>query len=418
MATHKIIVLALGSDGDVNPMLAIARHLVSLGQDVEFLANGYFAAKVEAEGLKFFPVGDAAMYERALQDSEVWDAWRGFSAIWRVLFESIPVTYQVLNERLTPGSIVVGTSLAHAARVTQELTGVKLATVHLQPTAVISAYTPPVGPGGAIPDNFPLLIKRAYVELLDTFLIDRACRSDINAFRGQFGLPPVKNVFTRWTHSPDLVIMAWPEWFAPPQPDWPQYSICTGFPLYHHPSSTALSQATLDFINSGSPPVVFTAGSAMAQSADHFRCALEALDGQPIRGVFVSRYDDQIPERLPANIHHTRYEPFDMLFQHAAAVQHHGGIGTSVQSLLAAKPQLIVPYAHDQFDNASRFERLNVAKETRLNRPADWRRKLKILLSDDSINNACLMARERLLIAEDPLQSIGAAIMRLAGEDT
>jgi UDP:flavonoid glycosyltransferase YjiC (YdhE family) len=45
----------------------------------------------------------------------------------------------------------------------------------------------------------------------------------------------------------------------------------------------------------------------------------------------------------------------------AAAFVHHGGIGTTAQALAAGVPQLIMPLAHDQPDNASRARDLGVA---------------------------------------------------------
>ncbi|MBL0184408.1 MAG: glycosyltransferase [Candidatus Obscuribacter sp.] len=49
----KIIVIALGSDGDINPMIEISLVLKARGHEVEFLANGHFAKRVKAAGLTF-----------------------------------------------------------------------------------------------------------------------------------------------------------------------------------------------------------------------------------------------------------------------------------------------------------------------------------------------------------------------------
>ena len=56
------------------------------------------------------------------------------------------------------------------------------------------------------------------------------------------------------------------------------------------------------------------------------------------------------------------YASYTALFPRAAAVVHQGGIGTTAQALRAGKPMLVVPYAHDQPDNAFRVERLGVAR--------------------------------------------------------
>jgi len=65
---------------------------------------------------------------------------------------------------------------------------------------------------------------------------------------------------------------------------------------------------------------------------------------------------------LPASICVTEYAPYTALFPRAAMVVHQGGVGTVAQSLRAGKPMLIMPYSHDQPDNARRMRRLGVAR--------------------------------------------------------
>jgi rhamnosyltransferase subunit B len=172
-----------------------------------------------------------------------------------------------------------------------------------------------------------------------------------------------------------------------------------------------LTEATKSFIQAGAPPVVFTAGSAMAQSAEHFRCAVEAVRGQEMRAILVSKFKDQIPDNLPPNVYHATYEPFDQLCPLAAAVQHHGGIGTSIQCLTAGKPQLVVPFAHDQFDNALRLQKLQVAQTSRANQPVEWRRKLQYLTSHADVAQACAATRELILADHDFQARVARAIL-------
>lgn len=410
---RKIIVLALGSDGDINPMIAIARVLQGQGHEVEFLASAYFEEKVQAAQLQFVGIGDRSQYEKALLNKDVWHPYFAFKSMWKILNEALPLTYDVLKSRYSPGDLLVGTSLAFAARMLQEQTGAKYATVHLQPSITISAYSPPVGPPGALPKGMPLALKQFYINMLDMFLLDAACRRDLNDFRTKIGLPPTKNVFTKWIHSPDLVIMAWPEWFAPPQPDWPPNSFCTDFPIFEHKEIAEISQETAEFLNAGAPPIVFTAGSAMAQGAEHFKCATETLRNHLLRGIFVCKFRDMLPVKLPPNIHHSLYEPFDKLFPLASAIQHHGGIGTSIQAMRAGKPQLVTPFAHDQFDNAFRLEELGIAKTAKGNNPDVWRHKLTEMIGSKNTQGACESIKNRMLSNPDPIDQIARKILSL-----
>ncbi len=54
--------------------------------------------------------------------------------------------------------------------------------------------------------------------------------------------------------------------------------------------------------------------------------------------------------------------PHQLLFPRAAVVVHQVGIGTTGQALRAGHPMLVVPHAHDQFDNAFRVAKLGVAR--------------------------------------------------------
>lgn len=54
------------------------------------------------------------------------------------------------------------------------------------------------------------------------------------------------------------------------------------------------------------------------------------------------------------------YAPHSAVFPHAAAIVHHGGIGTTGQALGAGRPQIVVPHFGVQFDNAARLEAAGV----------------------------------------------------------
>ena len=73
----------------------------------------------------------------------------------------------------------------------------------------------------------------------------------------------------------------------------------------------------------------------------------------------------RVPEQqpaLPAGIRAFQYLPYSAVFPHAAAIVHQAGVGTLAQALSAGRPQLIVPVAFDQPDNARRAVKLGVAR--------------------------------------------------------
>jgi UDP:flavonoid glycosyltransferase YjiC (YdhE family) len=56
-----------------------------------------------------------------------------------------------------------------------------------------------------------------------------------------------------------------------------------------------------------------------------------------------------------------RYAPYSKLFPRASLIVHQGGVGTTAQAMRAGRPMLVMPYSHDQPDNARRMRRLGVA---------------------------------------------------------
>ena len=105
----------------------------------------------------------------------------------------------------------------------------------------------------------------------------------------------------------------------------------------------------------------------------------------------MTRYPEQLPKDPGDHARHEAYVPFSRVFPRCAAVVHHGGIGTCGQALAAGVPQLTMPLAFDQPDNATRLERLGVAlwvrpKKFRGERVAS---QLAALLGDERILGRC-----------------------------
>jgi rhamnosyltransferase subunit B len=72
--------------------------------------------------------------------------------------------------------------------------------------------------------------------------------------------------------------------------------------------------------------------------------------------------ENQLTQPLPSSILVAAYAPHELLFPRGAAMVHHGGVGTTGQALRSGRPMIVVPFAHDQPDNAYRVHRLGVAR--------------------------------------------------------
>jgi rhamnosyltransferase subunit B len=122
-----------------------------------------------------------------------------------------------------------------------------------------------------------------------------------------------------------------------------------------------------------------------------------------------------LPPDLPPSIFWQDYVPLRRLLPQVAALVHHGGIGTTAEALRAGTPQLVVPLAHDQFDNAARVAALGVGAGLHAARLSEERlvRALRGI-----VGNAAMAARCKAIAArfagEQPLPGLCARLEALA----
>jgi rhamnosyltransferase subunit B len=237
----------------------------------------------------------------------------------------------------------------------------------------------------------------------------------LNQWRGELGLPRVKRI-TEWWSSRFGILCMFPEWYAMPQPDWPGNGMQSDFPLWNHSTNTQLTPEIEAFLKRGSPPVVFTPGSANVHGRPFFEAALHACHTLGQRGIFLTQYSEQIPANLPDSVAHFAYVPLDHLLSRAAAFVHHGGVGSMSQAMFAGIPQVMMPLAHDQFDNAARVRKLGIGDAIPAPRFTGPRLvdALKRLLDSAPVAAKCRAVADRLSCRDGLRRSADAVEQRLA----
>jgi UDP:flavonoid glycosyltransferase YjiC (YdhE family) len=366
---------------------------------VLFATNPYFEAAVRDAGLAFTGVGSAEKYRHRMNDPTLWQFGKGFQVLFSDMIENMRPLYDTIRARSVPDrTVVVSPTSGLGARLANEKLGVPLVNVQLQPIAFRSLHEQP---GLALPARLRSLLpplRRAWLRVLDRRLLDPQVGPALNALRAELGLPPVARIFNGWAFSPDLIVGLFPDWFAPPPRDWPAQLRLTGFPLTDAGDESALSSELTRFLGDGAPPIVFTFGTAMQFAGTFFATSLEVCRRLKARAVLVTRFRDQLPTTLPDGVLHVEYAPFSALLPRAAAIVHHGGIGTLAQAMRAGIPQLITPMNFDQPDNAIRVVRLGVADRIGLRKyePTVAAKKLARLLASPDVGAQCRAMAQRL----------------------
>ncbi|HEX3035414.1 MAG TPA: nucleotide disphospho-sugar-binding domain-containing protein [Thermodesulfobacteriota bacterium] len=362
--------VTIGSAGDVYPFVGLGIELKQRDHLVTVITNPYFKPVIERAGLSFIPLGTVDDYRATIGNPDLWHPRKGFEMVARFgILPSIKPVFEIISRYDHTETIVVASALAFGARLAQEKHKLRLATVHLQPALFRSVYKPPKMATFSIPEKMPHFLKRLIFEAIDFMLIDRMLAPELNAFRTELGLPPVRHLFGKWIHSPQLVIGLFPDWFANPQPDWPNNTKLTGFIQYDQTDSyEGLSPEILKFLDKGDSPIVFTLGTAMQHGKNFFEASTEACRLLSKRALLLTQHPSHLPPKLPETIKNVEYIPFSKVLPYAATLVHHGGIGTTAQGLAAGIPQLVMPMNHDQPDNAVRIEKLGVGTSLKPNR--------------------------------------------------
>jgi len=415
-----VIVAAFGTAGDTLPMIALARHLQQSGHEVDCLGLHFFAPQAQAAGVNFHPIGPPGLFEEFSRDPLAWHPYKGFGSLWRMISRAIPDTVEHIGRlRQEQQTVLVGTSGAVGVRLAQETWNLRAATVHMAPFYLFSQVDNCLG-GVSWPAWMPDTLRRLVFAAVNRTLIDGLACSDLNALRAGLGLAPTDTVFTHWINSPDRVICAVPDWFAARQPDWPGQTVSVPFPII--PADAGIhppwepGPALRAFLDAGPPPLLFAAATGMGIAATFYRRAVAVGQQLRRRVLLVSRTAEPIPQPLPETAFHLDYAPFDQLLPRVSAIIHQGGIGTIALAMRAGLPQLIVPFAYDQFFNGQCVARLDVGRTVpRVTPPEPLARALEELLASDTVRQRCRYYRESVAAQSCGIAAMAREVEALAG---
>jgi UDP:flavonoid glycosyltransferase YjiC (YdhE family) len=337
-------------------------------------------------------VGEEADYMAVLTHPDLWKPFKGTSLVFRLTTDAMRPFFDEISKHVRqPGTVLVSPFHLFAARAAREKFRVPLITLHLQPTVMLSAHDETLFfPGMEWVTKLPVWLKRLLYQRVPN-PADLHVAGPLRRFCKEIGITPPRRVLPEWLHSPDGTLLLWPEWFAPRQPDWPDYAIAAGFPLEDLRGQFALPAELEAFLKAGDKPVLLSPGTGNAQARDFFAAGLAACEKLGKRALLGTRFPEQLPQPLPAWARHFDYLPFSAVMPHTAAVVHHGGIGTMSQAFAAGVPQLIMPMGHDQPDNALRARRLGVAADLTVRRftAKNVAVSLEQLLGDPKVPRAC-----------------------------
>lgn len=361
----KIILTTYGSHGDLNPYLVMGRILKNAGHNVSIATIKLYKEKVEATGCAFIPLRPDI---EEIGPEEEWahlvnDSMRGAEFISKkLILPYIKDNYETLISAADNCDLIISHILTFVSPIVAEKKKIPWASVILQPSTILSVYDPPAFSFAVNMPKLKFLGPNFFKLLFKLFTsVSNNWFKPVHELRKNIGLPklsynPLMKSFSTYGN---LVLFS--ELFAAPQKDWPVNTFQPGFPLFAD-NDKPLSGKVIEFLNKGETPVVFTLGTAVVQmNSDFFKIAHKAVKLTGVRAIFLTGENpDHVNDEMinDENICISGYESFPDLFPKCRAIVHQCGIGTTSQALLSGKPQILIPFAHDQPDNAHRVKNL------------------------------------------------------------
>lgn len=349
----KILLCALGSRGDVQPFLALAVGLQQAGHQPTLAAPATFTDWIEAHRVAAHPLSFNPQDVVTHPDLQALAGSRNVVRQMRLMRSLVtPGMVRALDDywRAVPAAdfiIQTGTGLG----------GVEAATVHHLPLAL--AFLQPFAPTRAFPSFFlPLRFSlgRGYNWLTHYALaqvIWLALGAGLNQWRRKLGLIPLRSF-------PELLTLA-KRWGSPtlygyspsvlPRPaDWDANQYPVGYWFLEPPPGWQPPAALVQFLESGPPPVYIGFGSMRDDHPERLtRTVLRALELSGQRGVLLTGWGGLQVQTAGPQVFFVDNVPHAWLLPRMAAVLHHGGAGTTAAGLRAGVPNLILPFALDQF---------------------------------------------------------------------
>jgi rhamnosyltransferase subunit B len=366
----KFLLTTLGSLGDLHPYIAVGLGLRERGHAVTIATSEMYRQKIEGEGLAFHPMrpdlGHLLDNPEALR--QMVHPRRGTEYVFRkMILPWLEQSFEDTLEAARDADLIVGHAIAFATPTVAEYLKKPWVSIVLQPMVFLSAHDPPAFSGAPFLTSL-FSLGPGFTRLFFRFSrsIVRRWGAPVNALRSRLGLRPFRNPLLDDMFSPHGTQAWFSNVLARPQSDWPERTAITGFPFYDKlEPGQGLSPDLARFLDAGPAPVVFTLGSSAVFAAGEFYAeSLAAAHKAGCRAVLlIGRDPRNMPTApVPDTVFVTHYAPYSELLSRAAATVHQGGVGTTAQALRAGKPMIVVPWSHDQPDNAMRVAKLGVAR--------------------------------------------------------
>ncbi|KAF0909448.1 hypothetical protein E2562_036315, partial [Oryza meyeriana var. granulata] len=338
----QIVMLIVGTRGDVQPFIAIGKRLQIYGHRVRLATHANFKDFVVTAGLEFYPLGgDPKLLAGYMVKN------KGFlpgtpseipiqrKEIREIIFSLLPACKDPDTDTGAPfnADAIIANPAAYGH--------VHVAEALKVPIHII--FTMPWTPTCEFPHPFSRVKQpagyRLSYQIVDSF-VWLGIRDIINDLRKRkLKLRPVTYLSSAHAYSNDIPhAYIWSPYLVPKPKDWGPKIDVVGFCFLDLASNYKPPEPLLKWLESGEKPIYIGFGSLPIPEPDKLtRIIVEALEITGQRGIINKGWGGLGNLKEPKeSVYVIDNIPHDWLFLQCKAVVHHGGAGTTAASLKAA----------------------------------------------------------------------------------
>lgn len=389
----NVILFTRGTKGDLYPFLKIGSDLRQRGCKVTLLSNYCYEDYAINEKLSFMSLDNKESFDLLNNDPTLHSSLSAKFHLFKYhIIANLRKEVEVIKSAAEPLRTVI---LAHSNDYLAPL----LASEVLNAPLYICVLAPSYIHGFA-------LLQGLLSSLSD----------EINLMRGELNLPYIKD-WNEWLNRFEDCFAIWPAWFSG--------GACEDAPAMKHLGFFSVNQIEKNPLQSEilalvkqKKIVVITHGTSRPFHDNYFVLAIEACKGFNYNIIVSTPFRTLLPQELPENILWVEYCSFNELLPFASLIIHHGGIGTTSESIAHEVPQLVIGQGYDRQHNGRLAKSLGVGdwiSQKELNVNTLYHR-INDLLNDGAIKQRCRELKTQLY-NQDELMKFYATIAIIAKDN-
>jgi len=346
----RIVIIAPGSRGDVQPYIALGKGLQNAGHYIRLVSHSNFESLVTSYGLEFWSFGNDV--KDAVENSDM----RELTEKGNFLLLMAKMAKEAQREalRFAEGGLLAAQGMDMAL---SGIGGLFIGTAIAEKLDIplVQAYVFPFTPtqefSSVLTPKLPTFLNRLSHQLARQLMWQGFRSADTIARKKVLNIPaaPLLGPYeSKSTHNMPVLYGFSPSVIPAPS-DWNGNTHITGYWFVDETDDWLPPTALLDFLQSGSPPVYIGFGSMgnrnPEQTAD---LVIQALALANQRAVLLSGWSGLQKNNVPDSIFMIDSIPHSWLFPRVSAVIHHGGASTVAAGLRAGVPSIVIPFFGDQ----------------------------------------------------------------------